>query len=978
MKEDLMKLILFIVYLSFSSLVLGDTEPNDLEILMAFKKGLENPELLNWPSDGTDPCGPPWWKHVVCVGTRVSQIQVAGIGLKGPLPQNFNQLTELSNIGLQKNQFTGKLPSFSGLSKLVYAFLGNNQFDTIPSDFFVGLDSLQVLSLDYNSLNKTTGWSLPSELKNSAQLMNLSLISCNLVGPLPDFLGGMPSLTALKLSYNQLSGGIPESYRGSELQVLWLNNQGGSQLSGSLDIVASMLSMKYLWLHGNQFTGTIPEGFSDLSSLTEMLLNDNQLVGPIPESLTTLPLEKIQLDHNKLTGTIPKFSGNFSGSGNSFCQSDPEIPCAPEVTALLDFLSGVNYPLNLASSWSGNDPCTWLGISCNVQKVSVVNVPKARLNGTLSPSLGKLDSLVSISLGGNNLSGQIPTNLTDLKFLRLLDLSRNNFERPVPTFSPSVRLLINGNPLLDSPIVPSPTPNNSPPENSQSPSSNNSAPNSQPRSTPNSQPHSTPNSQPQSTPNSQPQSGRKSNSYNLEAKSKGFKRLRIIIEASAGLVILLLCVLGSVYFFCRKKKGDLQAPNPFTVHPRDPSDPDTMVKIAIADSTNRSTSILTASGSQSRNTSGTSESQLMEIGNLVISVQVLRNATKNFAPENELGRGGFGTVYMGELDDGTLIAVKRMEAAVITSKGLDEFQAEIAVLSKVRHRHLVTLMGYSIQGNERLLVYEYMPQGALSKHLFHWEKLQLEPLSWKRRLNIALDVARAMEYLHSLAHRSFIHRDLKSSNILLGDNYRAKVSDFGLVKLAPDGKHSVATRLAGTFGYLAPEYAVTGKVTTKADVFSFGVVLMELVTGLAAIDEDRPEESRYLVEWFWRIKSSKETLLATIDPSLDVTDESETFESICVIAELAGHCTARDLNQRPEMGHAVNTLSPMVEKWKPANDDQEEYLGIDCSQPLHQMVKKWQAADGPELISMNLDDSKGSIPARPTGFAESFTSADGR
>lgn len=160
------------------------------------------------------------------------------------------------------------------------------------------------------------------------------------------------------------------------------------------------------------------------------------------------------------------------------------------------------------------------------------------------------------------------------------------------------------------------------------------------------------------------------------------------------------------------------------------------------------------------------------------------------------------------MDDGTNIAVKRMESGVISNKALDEFQAEIAVLSKVRHRHLVSLLGYSTEGNERILVYEYMPQGALSKHLFHWKSFEMEPLSWKRRLNIALDVARGLEYLHTLAHQSFIHRDLKSSNILLGDDFKAKISDFGLVKLAPEGdEKSVVTRLAGTFGYLAPEYA---------------------------------------------------------------------------------------------------------------------------------------------------------------------------
>ncbi|GMY32195.1 resistance protein [Fagus crenata] len=193
--------------------------------------------------------------------------------------------------------------------------------------------------------------------------------------------------------------------------------------------------------------------------------------------------------------------------------------------------------------------------------------------------------------------------------------------------------------------------------------------------------------------------------------------------------------------------------------------------------------------------------------NVVISIEVLRQVTNNFSEDNSLGRGGFGVVYKGELSDGTEIAVKRMKSGAVSSKGMKQFQAEIEVLTKVRHRRLVALLGYCTNDNERLLVFEYMPERTLTQHLFHWGENGCSPLTWKQRITIALDVSRGVEYLHSLAQQSFIHRDLKPSNILLGHDMRAKVADFGLVKNVSDGTHSVETQLAGTFGYLAPEYA---------------------------------------------------------------------------------------------------------------------------------------------------------------------------
>nr|KYP76009.1 putative receptor protein kinase TMK1 [Cajanus cajan] len=387
-------------------------------------------------------------------------------------------------------------------------------------------------------------------------------------------------------------------------------------------------------------------------------------------------------------------------------------------------------------------------------------------------------------------------------------------------------------------------------------------------------------------------------------------------------------------------------------------------------------------GMQSRSEAG--DIQMGEAGNMVISIQVLRNVTDNFSEKNILGQGGFGTVYKGELHDGTKIAVKRMECGAISGKGTTEFKSEIAVLTKVRHRHLVSLLGYCLDGNEKLLVYEYMPQGTLSKHLFNWMEEGLKPLEWNRRLTIALDVARAVEYLHSLAHQSFIHRDLKPSNILLGDDMRAKVSDFGLVRLAPEGKASIETRIAGTFGYLAPEYAVTGRVTTKVDVFSFGVILMELITGRRALDDSQPEDSMHLVTWFRRMYVNKDSFHKAIDHTIELNEE--TLASIHTVAELAGHCCAREPYQRPDAGHAVNVLSSLVELWKPSDQSSEDVYGIDLDMSLPQALKKWQAYEGRTemesssslLLPPSLDNTHTSIPTRPFGFAESFTSADGR
>ncbi|KAH6558995.1 hypothetical protein KP509_1Z032900 [Ceratopteris richardii] len=987
--------------LFFASGSNGLTDPTDAEVLKELLKNVGGTSKLpEWTGD--DPCDDNW-KYIQCVGSSVTSIQLKNTNLHGELPQTLNQMVNLRAIGLQGNNFTGPLPTLRGLSFLQTAYLDFQYFTSIPPDFFSGLTSLTLISLDYSPLNESSKWILPSDVADLQQLETLSLTQTCLSGNLPDFLASLPKLQTVRLAYNYLSGSIPPSYSAASFVTLQLNNQlGAYPLNGSIAPVAGMLSLSLLWLQVNAFTGPIPETLGSLAALEECRLNDNQLVGPIPVSFaSSSSLKVFSVQHNELSGAVPKISslstGTFTYSdGNLFCSDIIGAECASEVNALLAFLEGVNYPASLVRDWGGNNPCVWSGIVCDSSsRVITINLPRKGLSGSISPAIANLTHLQNLLLNDNNLTGRIPESLVHLASLRRMDLRNNNLDAPLPKL-PGVNLDVTGNPNL---AGGSPAPSPAKPKIQSPAKPKEHSPSSDVEQAPSPSKNLTPigegngsETPPHSLyPSVAPITGlspgmplNATGKQSLAAGKSSSSSFAVLFGGIAGGVCIAFIMAGVlVLFFAKKKYRNAQNANSVVVYPAGSSSDTEIMKVSAG---NR---VLDASESRTESIASGSGGVQMEAGNLLISIQVLRNVTNKFSSENVVGKGGFGVVYKGELDDGTKIAVKRMESSVVSTKGLKEFQSEIAVLTKVRHRHLVSLLGYCIDGNERLLVYEYMALGTLSKHLFEHFKLGLRPLKLKQRLSIALDVARGMEYLHGLAHnRSFIHRDLKSSNILLGDDYRAKVSDFGLVKLASEEKNSIETRLAGTFGYLAPEYAATGRVTTKSDVFSFGVVLMELISGRRALDETQPEESVHLVAWFRRMSSQADDFLQAIDPTLEVTDES--LRSMKAVAELAGHCTTREAWNRPDMSHAVSVLLPLVEQWRPTDIESDEGFGIDLDMTLPQALKKWQAFDcgttGCSSISSSsallghsdLDDTSGSMPSRPLGFAESFTSNDGR
>jgi hypothetical protein len=620
---------------------------------------------------------------------------------------------------------------------------------------------LQTFSIG-NNVNLSP-WQLPTDLAQCTSLTTLTANDCQLFGSIPDVFGSLPSLQNLRLSYNNLTGVLPPSFANSGIQNLWVNNQQIG-LTGSIEVIGSITQLSQVWLHMNQFTGPIPD-LTECKSIFDLQLRDNQFTGIVPASLVSLPnLVNVSLSNNKFQGPVPQFPPSVitvKNEGiNKYC-AGPGVPCDALVMTLLEIAGGFGYPSTLSDKWDGNDACGWPLVTCDVGKKNVVtvNLAKQQFTGSISPSFAKLSSLKSLYLNENNLTGSIPDSLTKLPELETLDVSNNNLSGKIPEFPGSVKLITKpGNPFLRTDVDTSSG----------------------------------------GTTHGTSNGGTTSGTSSGGSSAGSTKIAGGVIAGIIVAVVIFIVVLSFVLYKYKKR------------HPKSGKElkwdgGKVFFKNEVAGGGNGSNKVPIALHSQSSD--GDNSKNIFEGGNVAVPIEFLRQVTDNFHEINIIGRGGFGVVYRGELHDGTKIAVKRMESTVMGNKGISEFQAEIAVLTKVRHRHLVALLGYCINGNERLLVYEYMPQGTLGQHLFECHDYRYTPLTWKQRITIALDVARGVEYLHSLAQQSFIHRDLKTSNILLGDDMRAKVADFGLVKNAPDGKYSVETRLAGTFGYLAPEYA---------------------------------------------------------------------------------------------------------------------------------------------------------------------------
>ncbi|KAB2058392.1 hypothetical protein ES319_A11G232500v1 [Gossypium barbadense] len=742
--------------------------------------------------------------------SSMESFSVSSNNFTGELPiEIFQNMSSLKELGLAFNYFSGPLPeSLSSLSNLTVLDLSSNNFSgSIPASLCENpTNRLKVLYLQNNIL---TG-SIPPTLSNCSQLVSLHLSFNYLTGTIPPSLGSLSNLKDLKLWMNQLHGEIPQQLgiiQTLETLILDFNELTGTIPSG----LSNCTKLNWISLSNNRLTGEIPAWLGKLSILAILKLSNNSFYGRIPLELGECKsLIWLDLNTNNLNGTIPpmlfkqsgKIAVNFiAGKRFTYIKNDGSQECHGSGNLLefagireqqLDRISARN-PCNFTTrvyggltqpTFNNNGSMIFLDLSYNL------------LSGTIPNEIGTMPYLFILNLGHNNISGTIPQDIGKLKGLGILDLSYNRLEGSIPQSLTGITMLSEihlSNNLLSGMI----------PEMGQLltfPANdflNNSGLCGVPL----------------------PACGRdRSASSNAEHREPHNRKATLAESVGMELLVSLFCILGLIVAVIETKKRRKKG-NALDVH---------MDSNSHSGSVNTSWKLTGAREALSINLA-TFEKPLWRL-----TFADLLEATNGFHDDSLIGSGGFGDVYKAQLKDKSIVAIKKL--IHISGQGDREFTAEMETIGKIKHRNLVPLLGYCKVGEERLLVYEYMRYGSL-EDVLHDQKKSGIKLNWAARRKIAIGAARGLAFLHHNCTPHIIHRDMKSSNVLLDENLEARISDFGMARLvsAMDTHLSVST-LAGTPGYVPPEYYQSFRCSAKGDVYSYGVVLLELLTGKRPTD----------------------------------------------------------------------------------------------------------------------------------------------
>ncbi|MCO5600035.1 hypothetical protein L7F22_054143 [Adiantum nelumboides] len=824
-------------------------------------------------------------------------VMIFDANLSGPIPSELGKCTQLVELHLFANHLTGLIPGELGkLVNLEKLYLWQNGLSgPIPNELG-GLASIQVLDLSQNELSGR----IPASFGMLATLWKLYLSANRLSGNIPAELGNCSMLMELQLDRNLLTGHIPEEMgRLLKLEELFLwNNSLEGEIPSSL---GKCKRLQFLDLSWNRLSGTLPVDLFELPSLYKFLLMANELSGVIPAAIVhSRALYRLRLGRNKLTGPIPEELGelhNLTFLDISNNQISGSIPASIAKCNALQLFEAHNNLLNdsIPTQLSSLSNLESLDLSFN------------HLSGSLPPALGSLAQLTKLDVNSNSLSGLIPPELGRCKKLTSLDLSSNSFFGPIPsslgqisTLSVSLNLSCN---TLSGAI---------------------------------------PGEFVQLFSLGDLDISHNKLSGTLDVLSKMGSLVSLNISYN-----LFMGTLPDTYIFSSLSVNNYIG-NPGLCR--------------------ASCNMAARRGSQERGRAIVGflfgSVGLMFIVGLILLCTLMKHSTarvhepdnmewpweltpfqklsftvedvlERMVESNVIGKGGSGVVYKVEAPSGETIAVKRMKALVVSNarkgdqNGRDYFTTEVEALRAVRHNNIVRLLGVSTNHQVNLLMYDYMPNGSLGEFLHEKRRA----LDWESRYKIALGAAQGLAYLHHDCMPPILHRDIKANNILLGARLDPYLADFGLAKFVLNSSYP-QTVVAGSYGYIAPEYGYTLSITDKSDVYSYGVVLLEVLTGRRPVEAEAQQQAasgggeggtagavRHLIDWVHEMCHCHHDVTEILDPRLRGMPDPFIKEMLHALG-IAMECVHPLPAERPSMRHVVSLLVGI-------RHDIEEYAKVD-------------------------------------------------
>ncbi|XP_017257623.1 probable LRR receptor-like serine/threonine-protein kinase At1g53430 isoform X1 [Daucus carota subsp. sativus] len=861
---------------------------------------------------------------------HVTHIEMKGLNLTGELPAEFSNLTNLLVIDLSRNYINGSIPSAFGQMHLTnLSLVGNRIRGSIPPEIG-NIDTLEELVLENNQLEGP----LPAQLGSMIRLKRLLLSGNNFSGKIPETYGNLKNLTDFRVDGNGLSGKIPE-FIGKWTNITRLDLQG-TGMSGPIPLAISLLnnleylrisdlsgtnsstipdlkdmkSIKTLTLRNCLMSGEIPEYIGKLITLKSLDLSFNKLTGPIKDALEPLhsKMNFLYLNNNSLTGAVPKWisnsNDNYDASYNNFTQT-PGYNCQTSRVNLISSHSSTTDNSGLDWCLKKDLPCSRkpryhsLFINCGGNKTQWERNEYEEDTNEEGASYFYSDSSEkwAYSSAGEFVGRKgadylaINDNITEeiYRTARLAPSSLRYYGLCLQKGSYKVRLHFAeiqysgdntfssiGRRIFDVSI----------------------------------------------------QGHLRKKNFNIAEDAKGFglpTTLEYNVEVDDGTLEIHLYWAGKGTNAIPDKGVYGPLISAITVTPNFKVDTGRLSTGAIAGIVVCSISgvILILLLLWRKGFLGGKDIEDKELRGAIelqtgyFSLRHIKAATNNFDPANKIGEGGFGPVYKGVLSDNAVIAVKQLSSK--SKQGNREFINEIGMISALQHPNLVKLFGCCIEGNQLLLVYEYLENNSLARALFGHEEQKLN-LDWPTRKKIFLQIARGLAYLHEESRLKIVHRDIKATNVLLDKDLNAKISDFGLAKLDEEENTHISTRIAGTIGYMAPEYAMRGYLTDKADVYSFGIVALEIVSGKSNTNYRPKQEFVYLLDWAYVLQEQGK-LLDLVDPILGSNYSKEEALRMLNMALL---CTNQSFSLRPSMSTIVSMTEGKTKVEAPMRTESED------------------------------------------------------